>query len=91
MLSNEEEKEFEERLRAILNSVDINTDEISDELRKINDEFNNKLEKLTKDDVLYLGFPSEILQSVGISKNQLKLYANKLFAKAKKHNFNIQK
>ena len=39
--------------------------------------------------ILYLGRPNEILSSVGIPDKELKLYGNKLIAKAKKHGFDV--
>lgn len=59
--------------------------------KSVNNNFNEQLERLTPENadsvVLSLGYPSAILTSAGIADKPLKLYGNKLVAKAKKHGF----
>jgi hypothetical protein len=60
-------------------------------LEEINERFNKELEGLTRENansvILTLGWPSDILLSVGIEDKLLKYYGNKLMKKAGKHGF----
>lgn len=62
-------------------------------MEEVNQRFNEELAELTEENaqskILYLGRPNEILSSVGIPDKELKLYGNKLIAKAKKHGFDV--
>ena len=65
----------------------------AEEMEEVNQRFNEELAELTEENaqskILYLGRPNEILSSVGIPDKELKLYGNKLIAKAKKHGFDV--
>ncbi len=62
-------------------------------MEEVNQRFNEELAELTEENaqskILYLGRPNEILSSVGIPDKELKLYGNKLIAKAKKYGFDV--
>lgn len=65
----------------------------AEDMEEVNQRFNEELAELTEENaqskILYLGRPNEILSSVGIPDKELKLYGNKLIAKAKKHGFDV--
>lgn len=60
---------------------------------QINERFNEQLETLTSENadstILWLGNPSEALQSAGVRNLPLKLYGNKLLKKIAKHGYQI--
>jgi ribosomal protein L21E len=60
----------------------------------VNQRFNEQLSKLTEENAdnitLSLGAPTAILRSAGISAREMKLYANKIFKKMRKHGFSLE-
>ncbi|MDE6493061.1 MAG: hypothetical protein K2L50_00565 [Bacteroidales bacterium] len=68
-------------------------EDTEDDITKTNERFNEQLESLTDENadstILSLGSPNEVLLSAGISDKPMKLYGNKITAKARKHGFTI--
>ena len=60
-------------------------------LREVNDRFNEQLSELTEEnadkEILSVGYPSDLLRSVGIPNRDIRLYGNKIMKKAKAHSY----
>lgn len=65
----------------------------SSSLEEVNRRFNEELSTLNEENadekVFYLGMPSDILRSAGITDMPMKLYGNKILKKMRKHGFEL--